>query len=213
MLRLLALAFLLPATAWAQPDAGTHARPVVVDGMLSPASDTLTSGEYKHVVEVPAQAGDRIVALMTTADFDPYLILTSPTGAQYENDDCIPGDRTRSCLDWTADTTGLFRVIATSYTSGETGRFVLTVGTSAAGAPRAVQCPALSGGSSLAGTVEYAVLFAPDGAYLRSEATASAPPLQVAVDRVIAGCRAAPLPSSAPQLPQSLVVTFRFPAD
>ena len=203
---LLALALLVPAVAAAQ--VGAVAEPVVVEGVLSAASDTLTGGEYKHAVEIEARAGERIVVVMTTADFDPYLIVRSPTGAQHENDDCTPGDRTRACLDWTADTTGVFRILATTYAVGETGRFELVAGTAPAG--RAYTCPTPPPTEGLAGTVEYAVTFAPDGSYVGSAARTSAPALQIAADRLVGGCRAAALPPGAPQVPQALGVTFRF---
>lgn len=206
---LLALLLLSPTLAVAQTDGGAMPEPLLVEAILSAASDTLTGGEYKHAVEVEARAGERIVVVMTTDDFDPYLIVRSPTGAQTENDDCTPGDRTRACVDWTADTTGTYRVIATSYGVGETGRFALVAGTRPA-AGRVYTCPAPPAAPGLAGTVEYAVTFAPDGAYVASAARTSAPALQVAVDRIVGGCRAAPLPADAPQVPQAIAVPFRF---
>lgn len=187
------------------------ALPTLVEGVFSAASDTLTGGEYKHVVEVEAQAGEHVIAVMTSDDVDPYLIVRSPTGAQTENDDCTPGDRTRACVDWTADTTGTFRVIATTYARGETGAFGLAAGVR--GAARAYACPPLPAAAGLAGSVEYAVVFAPDGSYLGSTARTSAPELQMAADRIVGACRAAPLPADAPQEPQAIAVTFRAPAE
>lgn len=197
----LLLLLLLPAAASAQP--------LVVSDSLTAASDTLTSGEYKHVVEVPVEAGHRLVVAMTTPDFDPYVIVRSPTGAQAENDDCTPGDRTTSCLDWVADTTATVRVIATSYARGETGAFRLAVRTLPPGLAREVTCPPLPGTDGLAGEVTYALRFAPDGRLLGSEARTSAPALQIAVDRIVGRCRAEPLPPEAPQLPQATLHTFR----
>lgn len=99
----------------------------VVEAELSAASDTLRSGEYKYVVEVPAAAGQQIEVRMGTVAFDPYVIVVSPSGEQDENDDCVPGDRQRACLTVRADVDGVYRVIATSYAVGETGAFVLSV--------------------------------------------------------------------------------------
>lgn len=98
-----------------------------VEGVLSAASDTLTSGEYKYVLEVEALAGQTLVARLGSETFDTYLIIKSPTGEQEDNDDCSPGDLTRSCVQFVADADGTYRIIATSFRPGETGPFVLGV--------------------------------------------------------------------------------------
>jgi|GEM_PF-6426840 len=186
------------------------AQSFVVADSLTAASDTLTSGEYKHVVEVPVEAGQRLVLGLTADAFDPYLIVRSPTGAQRENDDCTPGDRHTSCLDWVADTTGTIRVIATSYARGETGAFRLAVRTLPSGAvAREIRCPPLPAVDGLTGEVTYQLRFAPDGRLLGSEARTSAPALQIVVDRIVGGCLANPLPPDAPQLPQATIHVFR----
>lgn len=201
-MRRLLLLLLLPVAASAQP--------LVLSDSLTAASDTLTTGEFKHVVEVPVEAGHRLVVAMTTPDFDPYVIVRSPTGAQAENDDCTPGDRTTSCLDWVADTTATVRVIATSYARGETGAFRLAARTVAPGlSDREVTCPPLPSAEGLTGEVTYALRFAPDGRLVGSEARTSAPALQIAVDRLVGGCRAEPLPPDVPQVPQATLHTFR----
>ncbi len=207
-MRFCLLLFCLVPTAARAQEAGM---PTLVEGVFSAASDTLTGGEYKHVVEVEARAGEHLVAVMTSDDVDPYLIVRSPTGAQTENDDCAPGDRTRACVDWVADTTGTFRVIATTFARGETGAFGLAAGVR--GSARAYACPPLPADDGLAGSVEYAVLFAPDGSYLGSTARTSAPALQIAADRVVSRCHASPLPADAPQEPQAIAVTFRADAE
>lgn len=186
------------------------AQTLVVTDSLTAASDTLTSGEFKHVVEVPVEAGQRLALNLTTDAFDPYLILRSPSGAQRENDDCTPGDRHTACLDWTADSTGTVRVIATSYARGETGAFRLAVWTPSPSADaRGVRCPPLPTAPGLSGEVSYLLRFAPDGRLLGSEARTSAPALQIAADRIVGGCRADPLPPDAPQVPQATLHVFR----
>ncbi len=202
MRRLVPFLLLLAAPASAQA--------LVVSDSLTAASDTLTSGEYKHVVEVPVETGQRLTLTLAADAFDPYLIVRSPTGAQRENDDCTPGDRHTACLDWTADTTATVRVIATSYAPGETGAFRLAVRASEPGlGAREVRCPSLPTAPGLAGEVTYLLRFAPDGRLLGSEARTSAPALQIAADRIVAGCRADPLPPDAPQVPQATLHVFR----
>ena len=200
-MRRLLLLLLFPAVVSAQP--------LVVSDSLTTASDTLTTGEFKHVVEVPVEAGHRLVVAMTTPEFDPYVIIRSPTGAQAENDDCTPGDRHTSCLDWVADTSATVRVIATSYARGETGAFRLAVRTLPPGLAREITCPPLPAAEGLTGEVTYMLRFAPDGRLLGSEARTSSPALQIAVDRVVGGCRAAALPPDVPQVPQATLHVFR----
>lgn len=113
----LAVALLLTSGASAQ----------TVEGVLSAVSDTLTSGEYKFVMEVEAVAGQTLEARLASEAFDTYVIIKSPSGEQEDNDDCTAGDLTRSCVSFVADADGTYRVIATSFRAGEAGPFVLGV--------------------------------------------------------------------------------------
>lgn len=222
-----ALALLLPVLASAQsadvpaaaPSFAREARTLVVDTSFTDASERLTSGEFKHVVEVPVTAGDRLVAQMISREVDPFLIVRSPTGAQVENDDCTPGDR-NACLDWVADTTGTVRVIATTYAVGETGAFrlalrVVPLGSDASA--REVRCPQPAPiAAADAGEVAYLIRFAPDGRYVSSSARVGAlvapPARRLAVERIVGECRADAIPPGEPQVEQGTVVTFRVPA-
>ena len=139
MLRpLTVLALLAAAPAAAQ----TH------DGRLQPGDETLTSGEYADAYAVEVARGDTVRAVVTSGEFDTYVIVKSETGEQAEDDDCTDGETTRSCALFVADADGPVRVLVTSFQPGETGtyRVEITTGPSAAarrddGRPT----PALSG--------------------------------------------------------------------
>ena len=118
MLRLaLLLAFSLPAGASAQ----------TYTGQLEAGDSTLTTGEYRDEFTVPVQAGQEVSAVVTSADFDTYVILISGSGKQVEDDDCTDGETTRSCAALVADVDGKVRVLVTIYDVGETGEYELVI--------------------------------------------------------------------------------------
>ena len=105
-----------------------------VDGALGADDGTIRTGEYADAFTVDLRAGQRLDLDLTSRDFDPYLLTTSPSGDQDDNDDCSEGDTSRSCLSLVADQSGSYRVVVTSYAPGETGRYRLTA--TASGVPR-----------------------------------------------------------------------------
>jgi hypothetical protein len=127
---------LSPAAAAAQGP-GAHR------GSLQAGDQTLRSGEYMDTYTVEGRTGQRLAAELTSAAFDPYLMVIAPSGDKKDNDD-FEGSSSRSRLELTLEETGTYRVIATSYRKGDTGDYALTIelgggatGTSvAAGGPR-----------------------------------------------------------------------------
>ena len=102
-------------------------------GVLGSKDDTLTTGEYTDSYTVFADVGDWVLAVMTSAEFDPYVIIKPPscppTGTceqQRDNDDMQSGDETAVVL-VRADEAGTWRVLATSSTPGESGSYQVTV--------------------------------------------------------------------------------------
>lgn len=96
-------------------------------GLLSVGDSTLNSGEFMDEYTVEATVGDTVRAVVTSADFDTYVILVSPSDEQAENDDCTEGETTRSCAEWVADVDGPVRVLVTSFQPGEVGRYEVEV--------------------------------------------------------------------------------------
>ena len=142
MSRFLLVAVLLAAApALAQPVSRSPGRPFptpplfAFEGTLAAGDSTIVgTGEFSDAFEVPVAAGQTIRAVVTSADFDTWLIVRPPTGEPLDDDDCTPGDTSSSCLTLVADTAGVVRVTVTSYRTGETGRYRLEVRDVPAGA-------------------------------------------------------------------------------
>lgn len=93
-------------------------------GTLDRGDARLGGGEFVDSYEVELVAGQPFEADLTSSDFDPYLILRAPSGAQEDNDDYL-GSTMHSRLVTTAAETGTYTVAVTSYEAGETGAYRL----------------------------------------------------------------------------------------
>ena len=97
-------------------------------GTLTSGDTTLESGEYYDDYEIETEEGDEIIAVLTSYDFDPYLILIPPVGDQVDNDD-FGGSGDVSLIEVPVDEPGTWKVRVTTYESGETGNYALMMGT------------------------------------------------------------------------------------
>ena len=115
-----------------------------VNGQLQRGDQTLNSGEYADGYSFRGNSGDRVDLRMTSSDFDSYLILKGPNGFSEDNDDATEGDRSAG-LNVRLPATGDYTITATSYESGETGRYALSFNsggsTTPAAQPRAQLTP------------------------------------------------------------------------
>lgn len=109
-----------------------------VRGSLEEGDGLLDSGEFRDLYVFDGTAGQVVSLTMTSEGFDTYLGLISPAGEAIENDD-YEGDTRASRIDQRLTETGRYRIMATSYESGQTGSYELKVdgATSAALAPSA----------------------------------------------------------------------------
>ena len=107
-------------------DAGELTLDQSVTGALEPSDRRLASGEYTDLHVFDGEAGEPVRIELTSTEFDPYLIVTTPSGEQIDNDD-HEGDRTRSVVEMVMPEGGRYRVQATSYAPGETGRYRLRI--------------------------------------------------------------------------------------
>ncbi|MEM9865361.1 MAG: caspase family protein [Myxococcota bacterium] len=93
-----------------------------VRGQLD-SSRALPTGEPALVYSVDAQEGQPLVVEMRSTAFDPYLMMLSPSGQHWENDD---HDGTRDAgLDVVAPESGTYRIVATAYRAQMAGVFEL----------------------------------------------------------------------------------------
>lgn len=95
----------------------------VETGQLASGDRTLQSGEFSDVFTVVGTGGPLVVDLHSS-DFDPYLVVETPGGEQFDNDD-YDGARDRSLLVVQTRPGETYEVIVTSYGSGETGSYRL----------------------------------------------------------------------------------------
>lgn len=96
-------------------------------GRLQQGDGQLTSGEFADAYRFLGQAGQRIAIEMRSTELDSYLILAPPTGAQQDNDDDARGGTNNARIEVTLEQTGEYRVFATSFRPGETGRYEIVV--------------------------------------------------------------------------------------
>ncbi|MEM0961985.1 MAG: hypothetical protein AAGK21_05505 [Bacteroidota bacterium] len=95
-------------------------------GTLEDGDDTLQSGEYMDTFEVTAREGQWIRTELISGEFDPYLIIYSPTGEQTDVDDSSLGNTsmTKSIVEVTES--GEWTILVTSFEPGESGAYDLT---------------------------------------------------------------------------------------
>ena len=104
-----------------------------VQGDLSRGDDQLDSGEFVDTYEIQGRAGQRLSVVMRSADFDTYLMIRGPSGFSQDNDDA-GDDGTNAALDVRLPADGTYRITATSFEPGESGRYSLALGGAGAGA-------------------------------------------------------------------------------
>jgi hypothetical protein len=100
----------------------------VLAGELRRGDTTLASGEYSDTWSFPARRGRTYTITLESGDFDPYLVVRGPAGLSEDNDDdASRRGSSNSRVSFTAAADGDVRVTATSYQSGETGRYAIAL--------------------------------------------------------------------------------------
>ena len=93
-------------------------------GTLAQGDARLDSGEFSDAYTINGRAGDVVDIRLNSGDFDTYLLLRGPDGSSFDNDDA-DGRGTNSQLRVTLPANGSYRLVVTSYQSGESGAYVL----------------------------------------------------------------------------------------
>jgi hypothetical protein len=91
---------------------------------LELGDETLSSGEYRDNFSFEGQSGQEAVIDLRSSEFDPYLMVRTPSGEQLDNDD-FEGDTSRSLISLVLEESGTYDVTVTSYQEGETGGYTL----------------------------------------------------------------------------------------
>jgi hypothetical protein len=108
-------------------------------GRLESGDSQLSSREYYDRYSFQGNAGDVVLVDLFATDFDPFLILLSPSGNDTQNDD-YEGSAVRSRIEKVLEESGEWRVVVTSYEAGETGAYEVSI-TTMRGAPSTAAGP------------------------------------------------------------------------
>lgn len=100
-------------------------------GTLAAGDPMFSEGEYYDSYTFQGQPGQRVTIDLDSTDFDTYLMLESPGGQREFNDD--DGGTGHSRIDLELSRSGTYTVYVTSYASGETGAYTVTVNQGQAG--------------------------------------------------------------------------------
>ena len=148
------------ATLAAAPLAAQQATPIQagarVRGSLGPGDATLSSGEFQDVYSFSGRAGQRLVIRLSSTAFDSYLLMRGPADFSQDNDDAAQGNNDAQ-LDVRLPADGTYRIVATSYRSGEQGEYTLEV-TEGAGQQVAEGAAPSGGGAIAAGQTQRGTL-------------------------------------------------------
>lgn len=104
-------------------------------GELASGDHTLNSGEFVDNYRRQFTRGESVSIRLASDDFDPYLIVRSPSGRQLDNDDFAPPDRAAG-IDIPAAEEGDYSIAVTSYQANEAGSYRLRMSSGAGTAPR-----------------------------------------------------------------------------
>ncbi|MGD2216028.1 MAG: pre-peptidase C-terminal domain-containing protein [Gemmatimonadales bacterium] len=106
-------------------------------GRLEKGDSRLDDDEYYDVYDFSGSSGDAVVIDLYSSDFDTWLALVAPSGADTQNDD-YEESTSRSRIEKVLDETGEWSVLVTSYEAGETGAYDLSIGITRTGAETSV---------------------------------------------------------------------------
>ena len=125
-----------PAGQVAAPGGGMLAAGQTARGSLASGDETLRTGEFADTWRVQGRQGQQLTVRLNSSDFDPYLLVRGPGGYTQDNDDDATERGSRaSRLDLTLPADGEYRIIATSYRSGESGAYTISLSGGGGAAP------------------------------------------------------------------------------
>lgn len=121
-----------------------------INGDLRDGDEQLSSGEFADTYEITGRAGQIVTIRMTSGAFDPYLMMRGPSGFTQDNDDVRQGVRDAELV-VTLPASGRYRIIATSFAKGESGRYTVSINGADGGRaqPAPQPAPAVTAASSI----------------------------------------------------------------
>ncbi|HEX8387235.1 MAG TPA: PPC domain-containing protein [Rubricoccaceae bacterium] len=121
---LLALLLALPVSAQESQD--RPSRPPDFQGVLDD-NDAVREGKPADTHTFDVRQGTEVTVTMTASDFDTYLVVRSPTGQEWTNDDF--GDTRTSQVTISPAAPGTYSIVATAYTAEGRGAYQVHVRT------------------------------------------------------------------------------------
>ena len=97
-----------------------------VQGRFQDGDAQLTSGEFVDVYVFEGRAGQTVTVQMSSSDVDSYVMIRGPSGFAEFNDDREDGD-VDSQLTVRLPANGQYRIQATTFAPGESGRYSLSL--------------------------------------------------------------------------------------
>lgn len=94
-----------------------------VHGALASSDATLPSGEHVDAYSFSGNAGEMVTIAMNSTTIDPYLLVVSPSGSIFADDDS--GGTTNAQLSLVLAESGEYRVLASATRPGVTGAYEL----------------------------------------------------------------------------------------
>lgn len=101
---------------------------VPVAGELDEDDAMIEGHGYVDAFDIELSVGDRVDVVVESYEFDTFLYLIGPTGERVGEDDDGAGSGTNSRISYTVGSSGVHRVLVTSYSGLATGAYTLTVG-------------------------------------------------------------------------------------
>jgi hypothetical protein len=119
------LSFTVGGTVSVEPQALEFGQ--TASGTLSQGDPMRRGGEFYRPYAFTGTTGQRIRLSLSSDAIDTYLVLRMPNGFEETNDDIVVGEDTNSQLDLVLPADGRYEVQASSYWTGETGPFQLSL--------------------------------------------------------------------------------------
>jgi hypothetical protein len=105
---------------------------VVAESLTETDSSYEETGEFVDSYSYEFEVGQRATVVLSSLDFDPYLVVTTPSGENFVNDD-FENQFGMARVDFTVTESGTYTISATSYEKGERGAYQIAI--SNVGAP------------------------------------------------------------------------------
>ena len=128
--------------------AGLLERVVDQEGSLDKNDQLRDGGQWADIFPVDLQAGDRLLVEMEgSKKLDTFLVVKAPSGTVFENDDA--GSSNVSAIDMFAEEGGTWIVYASSYGSGQKGKYNIRISKAAGDGSAPIPTPQGGGGPTM----------------------------------------------------------------